>query len=120
MTRLGYEYMRIAGFWRDAWTPENSGSSIPMLRYDSTWDRYDSSFWVHRIDFLKLKNLQLGYAFPERITSKLKMQRLYVYANAQNLFTVMWKKAMRDTIRKEIRLMREVLRIRHREYSHLV
>ncbi|MFR7782052.1 MAG: TonB-dependent receptor domain-containing protein, partial [Parabacteroides distasonis] len=92
MTRLGYEYMRIAGFWRDAWTPENSGSSIPMLRYDSTWDRYDSSFWVHRIDFLKLKNLQLGYAFPERITSKLKMQRLYVYANAQNLFTVMWKK----------------------------
>lgn len=41
---------------------------------------------------LKLKNLQLGYAFPERITSKLKMQRLYVYANAQNLFTVMWKK----------------------------
>lgn len=30
------------------------------------------------------------------------------------------KKAMRDTIRKEIRLMREVLRIRHREYSHLV
>ena len=80
------------GFWRDAWTPENSGSSIPMLRYDSTWDRYDSSFWVHRIDFLKLKNLQLGYAFPERITSKLKMQRLYVYANAQNLFTVMWKK----------------------------
>ena len=54
--------------------------------------RYDSSFWVHRIDFLKLKNLQLGYAFPEWITSKLKMQRLYVYANAQNLFTIMWKK----------------------------
>lgn len=23
---------------------------------------------------------------------KAKMQRLYVYANAQNLFTIMWKK----------------------------
>ena len=92
MTRMQYEWLTISDKWRDAWSPENPDSNIPMLRFDSSWDTYDSSFWVHRIDFLKLKNLQLGYAFPEWITSKLKMQRLYVYANAQNLFTIMWKK----------------------------
>ena len=92
ITRMSYEWMAIPTFWRDAWTPENSDSKIPMLRFDSSWDNYQSSFWTHRIDFLKLKNIQLGYAFPESITSKLKIQRLYVYANAQNLFTIMLRK----------------------------
>lgn len=92
MTRLRYEWLTISDMWKDAWTPENSDSNIPMLRFDSSWDTYDSSFWMHRIDFLKLKNLQLGYAVPEQITSKLKIKKLYLYANAQNLFTIMWKK----------------------------
>ena len=48
--------------------------------------------YLQNAAYMRLKNLQLGYAFPEWITSKLKMQRLYVYANAQNLFTIMWKK----------------------------
>lgn len=92
MTNLAYEWMTIADFWRDAWIPENPDSNIPMLRFDSSWDQYDSSFWVHRIDYLKLKNLQIGYSFPEKIVSKLKLSRLYLYANAQNLFTIMWHK----------------------------
>lgn len=92
MTRLSYEWMTIADFWQDAWSPDNSGSNIPMLRFDSSWDQYESSFWMHRIDFLKLKNIQLGYSFPEKITSKLGLSRLYLYANAQNVFTILWKK----------------------------
>lgn len=91
-TRLQYEYLTIAESWKDAWSPENPGSMTPSLKFDNSWDNYESSFWVHRIDFLKLKNLQLGYSVPESITSRLKMQRLYIYANAQNLFTIMWKK----------------------------
>ena len=92
MTTLAYEWMSIADFWKDAWTPENNNSQIPMLRFDNSWDQYDSSFWIHRIDFLKLKNLQLGYAFPEKITTKLGLSKLYLYANASNLFTIMWEK----------------------------
>ena len=92
MTKLLYEWMSIADFWKDAWSLENTDSNIPMLRFDNSWDQYESSFWVHRIDFLKLKNLQLGYAFPEAITSKLKLSRFYLYANASNLFTIMWHK----------------------------
>lgn len=92
MTQLLYEWMSIADFWKDAWTPENADSNIPMLRFDNSWDQYESSFWMHRIDFLKLKNLQLGYSFPESVISKLKLSRLYIYANASNLFTIMWHK----------------------------
>ena len=92
MTRLRYEWLTITESWRDAWTPENSQSQIPMLRFDSSWDTYDSSFWMHRIDFLKLKNIQLGYLFPDKLTRKLGLQKIYLYANAQNVFTIMWKK----------------------------
>lgn len=91
-TILRYSHLTIADFWKNAWSPENMDSRIPMQRFDSSWDIYDSSFWVHRIDFLKLKNLQVGYMIPESITSRFKIQKLYVYANAQNVFTVMWKK----------------------------
>lgn len=91
-TILRYSHLTIADFWKNAWSPENMDSQIPMQRFDSSWDIYDSSFWVHRIDFLKLKNLQIGYMIPESITSRFKIQKLYLYANAQNVFTVMWKK----------------------------
>lgn len=91
-TSMKLMYLTITDSWREAWTPQNPDSNIPMLRFDSAWDSYDSSFWMHRIDFLKLKNIQLGYALPEKLAHKLRMQRLYVYANAQNVFTIMWKK----------------------------
>lgn len=91
-TILRYSHLTIADFWKDAWTPDNTDTKIPMLRFDSSWDIYDSSFWMHRIDFLKLKNLQLGYMVPESITSRFKIEKLYLYANAQNLFTIMWQK----------------------------
>lgn len=88
-TRMAYECITIPTFRRDSWSLDNTDSEIPMLRFDSSWDEYDSSFWVRRIDFLKLKNLQLGYNFSENVISKLHLSRLYLYVNAQNLFTLM-------------------------------
>lgn len=91
-TNMKMEWMTISETWRDAWSPENPNSKIPMLRFDNAWDQYDSSYWIHRNDFLKLKNLQLGYLIPEHITQKVGVSKLYLYANASNLFTIMWKK----------------------------
>lgn len=90
-TQLDYQYLTIPTFWRDAWSPENTNTHIPRLEFDSTWDNSESSFWVHRIDFLKLKNVQLGYLLPESVTSRLKIEKLYFYVNAQNVFTMLYK-----------------------------
>lgn len=54
-TRMSYEYLNITEKWKDAWSPENTGSKIPSLKFDNSWDQSESSFWVHRGDFLKLK-----------------------------------------------------------------
>jgi TonB-linked SusC/RagA family outer membrane protein len=88
-TTLDYENQSISSKWRRAWTPENPNTDIPALRFNSSWDNSDNSFWVHRSDFVKLKNIQLGYQAPQPIASKLGMNRLYVYINAQNVFTLM-------------------------------
>jgi TonB-linked SusC/RagA family outer membrane protein len=89
-TRMAYEYLTVSEKWKDAWTPENPNAKVPGLKFDNSWDQQESSYWVHRIDFLKLKNIQLGYTFPKSFTSCLKMENIYVYANAQNVFTIMW------------------------------
>lgn len=91
-TEVRYENMSLASFWRDAWSESNSDSNIPMLQFDSSWNQYDSSFWMHRIDFLKLKNIQIGYLFNQSFVEELGLSRLYLYFNAQNLFSIVWDK----------------------------
>jgi len=88
-TRIDLELQTITTKWRDAWTPENPNTNIPAVRFNSSWDNSENSFWVHRSDFLKLKNIQLGYLLPKTITSVLGINRLYCYANAQNVFTIL-------------------------------
>ncbi|HUH47923.1 MAG TPA: TonB-dependent receptor, partial [Arenibacter sp.] len=77
--------------WRNAWTPENGSTSLPSLKHNNSWDLQDSSFWVSDISFLKLKNIQLGYAFPDDIVSRLGLGQLYLYGNVQNVFTLVDK-----------------------------
>ncbi len=91
-TIMDYERQTITSKWRDAWTPENTGTNIPSLKFNSTWENSENSFWVHRADFLKLKNVQLGYMLPRALLSKQKIENVYVYANAQNVFTLMMQK----------------------------
>ncbi len=87
-TSLSYENRVISKAWRNAWTPQNTNTDMPRLRYSNTWDQSQSSFWVHDITFVKLRNIQLGYGFPAKMTSKLGLQKIYIYANAQNVFTI--------------------------------
>ena len=88
-TGMIYQQQSITAKQRDAWTPENSNSKIPAVRFDNSWDRTENSYWVNRQDFIKLRNIQLGYLMPQTLSSKIGMNRLYVYANAQNVFTLM-------------------------------
>lgn len=39
-------------------------------------------------DFLKLRNLTIGYTLPEKWTNKLQMQKLRVYVSGENLFAI--------------------------------
>lgn len=74
--------------WRDAWTKENPSSTLPHIKVNDTWNRQQSSFWSCNMSWFKLKNIQLGYTVPKVVLNKLSIQRLYVYVNATDLFTI--------------------------------
>ena len=74
----------------DAWTPQNTGASFPRLWSGFTQNdpsRVTSSFWVRDADYLRLKNLQVGYTLPTKYTSKIGLARARIYYSGQNLFT---------------------------------
>lgn len=91
MTNIFWENNIMNVMWRDAWTPHNTDTEIPAIRYNNTWDSQVSSFWVKDISFIKLKNIQLGYKIPDKTVSKLGFQSVYVYVNSQNVFTIVSK-----------------------------
>lgn len=69
----------------NTWHPGNTGGSLFRLsNNDPNNNLRPSDFWLERTDYLRLKNLSIGYTFPN-IKS---FDRLRIYASAQNLFTI--------------------------------
>lgn len=75
----------------DTWTPENRDAKFPLLLEDNTGGSANnlfSSHWIQSGAYCRLKNVVLGYTFPAKWTRKAMIQKLRVYATAQNLFTI--------------------------------
>ena len=72
----------------DYWREDNKDASTPRLSYASSNNTYSSSFWMKSSAYLRMKNLQVGYNVPKSWLKSLKINSVYLYANAQNLFTI--------------------------------
>ena len=74
----------------DAWTPNNRNARLPILTtYESSVNENfrNSDFWLRDASYLRMKNLQVSYTIPKKITSRLRISNFKIYANGQNLFT---------------------------------
>lgn len=73
----------------DAWTPENTNARLPIVTTGkSGQDNFQpSTFWLKDGSYVRLKNIQLGYELPQKWLSKIKIQRLSLYVNAENWLT---------------------------------
>ncbi|WP_320018211.1 TonB-dependent receptor [Labilibaculum manganireducens] len=70
----------------DYWTPENTDAEYQKPIYNEAGgDAYSSVLGYRSGSFLKLRTISLGYNIPSKITRKLKIQNLKVYAQAKNL-----------------------------------
>jgi TonB-dependent starch-binding outer membrane protein SusC len=70
----------------DRWTPENTDTNIPRATTNRAPNRI-STRQIEDGSYLRLKNIQLAYNFPQALTSKIRLQSLRVYASAQNYAT---------------------------------
>ena len=67
------------------WTPETKNDAeFPRLG-GPNFDM--STFWLRPTDYIRLKNVELGYTFNEKLVKKVGLGNVRVYANAMNLIT---------------------------------
>ncbi len=72
----------------DYWTETNRDAAFPRLSIASNNNVQNSTYWMKSAAYLRLKNVQAGYELPKNMIKKLGIGSLYVYVNAQNLFTL--------------------------------
>ncbi|GLU54233.1 TonB-dependent receptor [Dyadobacter frigoris] len=73
---------------QNRWHGEGTSNSIPRVSIDNGNRNYrPSDLFVEKGDFLRLKNLTLGYTVPKTVISKLKMSQARVYVTGQNIIT---------------------------------
>lgn len=73
----------------DAWSFDNPDSDIPaMTNVMTNNEQRMSTYYIEDGSYLKLRNIELGYTFPAKITNKMMMKNLRVYASARNVFTL--------------------------------
>lgn len=72
----------------DTWTPENPNARLPLLTTASTGNfTQRSTFWLRDGSYLRMRSLQLAYALPQVWLSKVKINKVSLYVNAENLVT---------------------------------
>lgn len=77
--------------WLDkAWREDNRDKGFPrLLTANSGHDNYskNNTFWLKDASYLRLKNINLSYTFPQHITEKMKIKGLRIFVNGENLLT---------------------------------
>lgn len=79
----------------DYWTPTHTDARWPILTSSVTssassnnnWN-YGSDLFMFNASYLRLKDLQVGYTFPKKWMDKIGVEKLRLYFDAQNLFTI--------------------------------
>ncbi|UKT65237.1 SusC/RagA family TonB-linked outer membrane protein [Pedobacter mucosus] len=72
----------------DRWTPSNTGAPYPrLLLSDRGNNTAASDFWIRSGDYIRLKNVELGYSLPASFTNRLKIGQLRFYVGGLNLLT---------------------------------
>lgn len=76
----------------DRWTADNPRQDVVMPRlhyhYSHNISNQPSTWWMRKGDFLRFKNMEIGYNLPDNATNKLHIGGLRVYLLATNLFVL--------------------------------
>ena len=81
----------VRTMFKDRWTVDipDPHAVSPRLSYGADANNYKTSTWWQRdSDYLRLKNVEIGYTLPSAWASKLRCSSLRIYATGVNLFTI--------------------------------
>lgn len=84
----GYSYNKLRYFTADRWSPSNPNGTRPSATAgDNYGDWLYSSANVVKSDYIKIKQIQLGYNLPQRVLDAIHFQQVRLYVSLDNYFT---------------------------------
>lgn len=100
-------YIQGSGWWsnndnfteymKNAWTPEKAAAGqkilYPRLGKEST-NFIKSDYWIADGSYLRLRNIELGFTLPEKVSKMISANAIRFYANGFNL--LVWDKLPND------------------------
>jgi hypothetical protein len=69
----------------NAWTEDNKNTDVPALNADDRYINATSDRWLVSSNYLTLQNITLGYTFPSKLLKKAHIEKLRIYAVADNV-----------------------------------
>jgi len=74
----------------NSWTPQNTGAKTPIAENASNFSNNNAvnSYYLENASYLRLKNVSIGYTLPQNVMNKVKIDKLRIYVQATNLFTI--------------------------------
>ena len=74
----------------DSWRPDHMNAKAPIQENAGSFstNNVPNSYFVDNGAYLRAKNIQLGYTLPAGLLNRLHVDRLRVYIQAANLFTI--------------------------------
>jgi len=79
----------LNSFYEERWTPDNPNNEHPRTfnRGNEYWVNQQNTYWIHKTDYVRLKNIELGYTLPVSLTQRYLIQQLRLHVSAFNFLT---------------------------------
>jgi TonB-linked SusC/RagA family outer membrane protein len=99
---LGWRYGNenvTKDFFDNRWHGEGTSNTYPSANIGGGNNYVPNSFFVQSGSYFRVRNAQLGFSLPAKITERLKLKKLRVYANAQNALNFFKYKGLSPEVR---------------------
>lgn len=71
-----------------AWTPDNRKTSVPRAVFqDPNGNTKESERFLEKGDFIRLRQVQIGYSLPKNILESIYLEKFRIYVSGENLLT---------------------------------
>jgi len=89
MTNGGGYNNILASAYQNAWREDKKSNTNPRITYtDQSQNKRVSDYFVHKGDFLRVQNIQIGYSFPAEWIRNLRMESLRLSVGIENPFII--------------------------------
>ena len=85
--RVDISQSNLPAYMLNRWTGEGTSNRIPRFVRGDNVNWQLSDLYVYDGSYARLKNIQLGYTLPEKLTRKILISSLRLYVSAENLLT---------------------------------